>query len=344
MQADTLRWLEISRQVTNAAIVELWPRLDEFADGKFQAWKHLTGLMDSPDPHGNRQWRCEAETAGRILRAQAARKSAFDLLVPILSEGLIMPADGKRPARKNRKELLKRITDLREQIGDDADKLILLTNVMEQACNFYLAHDRFPIDYFELQPVPTLKVGLLTLAADDGPEKGQVYRLRFEDGQVVLRLKMPDPQGRWDWREPVTIPLPEDAQDMLAQGVPAAPQLRVLNKADGEQVAVLDLVFEVAPPKLLAYADCERALAFDWGVRTLLTMVVVDQDEHQITRPFFFKTGEFDGMQARLRRQIDELKAKRDSLPDPQDTRKGCDDPRRSAELTSKPQVAPARD
>ena len=86
---------------------------------------------------------------------------------------------------------------------------------------------------------------------------------------------------------------------------------------------MLDLVFEVATPKLPVYADCERALAFDWGVRTLLTMVVVDQDEHQITRPFFFKTGEFDGMQARLRRQIDELKAKRDSLPD--------DDPRRKS-------------
>ena len=83
---------------------------------------------------------------------------------------------------------------------------------------------------------------------------------------------------------------------------------------------MLDLVFEVATPQLPAYADCERALAFDWGVRTLLTMVVIDRDGHQISRPFFFKTGEFDGMQARLRRQIDELKAKRDSLPDPQDT------------------------
>jgi len=72
MQADTLRLLDASRQVTNTVIETLWPRLDEFADGKFQAWKHLTGLMDSPDPHGNRQWRCEAETAGRILRAQAA--------------------------------------------------------------------------------------------------------------------------------------------------------------------------------------------------------------------------------------------------------------------------------
>ena len=145
LQADTLRLLDAARQVTNTVMETLWPRLDEFADGQFarvprfaragrqaQAWKHLTGLMDSPDPHGSRQWRCEAETAGRLLRAQAARKVAFDSILLLLSEGLFLPADGKRPARKNRQELLKRVTDLREQMGDDADKLMLLTNVMEQ--------------------------------------------------------------------------------------------------------------------------------------------------------------------------------------------------------------------
>jgi predicted RNA-binding Zn-ribbon protein involved in translation (DUF1610 family) len=256
------------------------------------------------------------------LRAQAARKAAFDSILPILTEGLIVPADGKRPARKNRKELLKRVTDLREQTGDDADKLMLLMNVTEQACNFYLAHDRFPADYFELQPVPTFKTGLLTLAGDDGPTKGQVCRRRFENGHIVLELRLPDEQGVWDWRVPVTISLPEDAQDLLAHGEPVAPQLRVLAKANGKQVAVLDLIFEIATPPPPVYADCERVLAFDWGVRTLLTMAVIDRNGHQISRPFFFKTGEFDGKQARLRRQIDELKAKRDGLPNGDPRRK----------------------
>jgi len=51
-------------------------------------------------------------------------------------------------------------------------------------------------------------------------------------------------------------------------------------------------------------------LGFDWGVRVLVTASVVDLDGHQIGRPFFLDTGPFDGKQARLRRQIDHLKAK----------------------------------
>jgi putative transposase len=316
MQADALRLLETARQTTNTIIETLWPRLDEFADGARYAWKHVTALLPALHAHGSRQWRCEAETAGRILRAQAARKAAFDSLQPILSEGLIVPADGTRTARKNRKELLRRVADLREQLGDDADKLTLLTNVIEQACNFHLAHDRFPADYVELQPVPTLQVGLLTFAADDGMEKGQVYRLTFDAGQVTFRFRAPTESDPWRWVAPATIPLPEAAQDLIERGVPTAPQLRVLKKADGEQVAVLDLTFEVPVPQLPPYAECDRVLAFDWGVRTLLTMTVIHASGEQLSRPLFLDTGAFDGRQARVRRQIDQLKAKRDALPD----------------------------
>jgi hypothetical protein len=64
-QADALRLLDASRTVVNQTILLLWPRLTEFADRPYpQTWKHVTDLIDSPDPHGNRQWRCEAETAG----------------------------------------------------------------------------------------------------------------------------------------------------------------------------------------------------------------------------------------------------------------------------------------
>jgi putative transposase len=42
----------------------------------------------------------------------------------------------------------------------------------------------------------------------------------------------------------------------------------------------------------------------------LVTASVVDLDGNQIGRPFFLNTGPFDGRQARLRRQIDQLKAK----------------------------------
>src|SRR5260370_41514808 len=65
------------------------------------AWKQVGELMGSPEPHGDRQWRCESETAGRILRAQAESKRLFQLVLPLLCEGFIRPDTDERPAGKN---------------------------------------------------------------------------------------------------------------------------------------------------------------------------------------------------------------------------------------------------
>jgi hypothetical protein len=51
-QADALRLLDASRAVINAALVQLWPFLDEFmAERAGPAWKHVVELIGSPDPH-----------------------------------------------------------------------------------------------------------------------------------------------------------------------------------------------------------------------------------------------------------------------------------------------------
>ena len=72
-QADALRLLDASRTVINQALTTLWPQLDAFAaERSGPAWKQVDALLSSPEPHGSRQWRCEAEVVGRILRAQAA--------------------------------------------------------------------------------------------------------------------------------------------------------------------------------------------------------------------------------------------------------------------------------
>ena len=314
-QAPALRLLASARQTVNQVLETLWPQLDQFADGAGYAYKQLMTYLPQVHTHGNRQWRCEAETAGRILRAQAARKAAFDGLHPLMTEGLIRPATEKYPAKKDRRVLLQKVSELRGAQGDDAERAGVLINVLEQACNFYLANDHFPADYFEMQRVPTLSLGLLTFAGDDGPEKGQTYRLAFEAEQAVFRLRAPDPQGVWQWLAPVRLSLPAATQALLAQGVPAAPQLREVVKPDGASVAMLDLTFSLSVPSLPALQSCDRVLAFDWGVRTLLTVAVVDTHGQQISRPLFFDTGGFDGKQARLRRQIDQLKAKHDALP-----------------------------
>lgn len=74
-QADALRLLDATRDVVNQALELLWPHLDEFSERAVgPAWKQVGAYIGSPQPHGDRQWRCESEVVGRLLRQQAERK------------------------------------------------------------------------------------------------------------------------------------------------------------------------------------------------------------------------------------------------------------------------------
>jgi len=73
---------------------------------------------------------------------------------------------------------------------------------------------------------------------------------------------------------------------------------------------VLDFIVEVPVERPATFEQMQTALGFDWGIRVLVTAGVVDLDGKQIGRPFFLDTGPFDGRQARLRRQIDRIRAK----------------------------------
>src|SRR5205085_7801490 len=119
-QADALRLLDASRAVVNAALVQLWPYLDDFMIQRAgPAWKHVVELIGSPDPHGDRQCRCEAEPAGRIRRGQAERKQVFQLIQPILCDGFIRPKRDERPAGKNRKTIKESIEALQKLLEDN---------------------------------------------------------------------------------------------------------------------------------------------------------------------------------------------------------------------------------
>lgn len=176
LQVDALRLLEASRNSVNTIVERLWDRLDEFADSQYQAWKQVTAMLPPLHNHGSRQWRCEAETAGRILRSQAERKRVFDSIKPILADGLIN--HGKK--RKNRKALFEAIENLRATLGGDADSVAFMLNLTEQACNFYLENgSKFPETYEEMQTVPALKTGMLTYAADDGGKMARPTGMKF---------------------------------------------------------------------------------------------------------------------------------------------------------------------
>jgi putative transposase len=152
-QADALRLLDASRDVVNAALTILWPHLDEFGSDRVgPAWKEVGKYIGSPSPHGDRQWRCESEVVGRVLRAQVERKKAFELIVPLLSDGFIRPKTDKRPAGKNRPAIREAITTLQKSLEEDDISFVALQNIIEQACNFFFRQDRFPSSYEELQP------------------------------------------------------------------------------------------------------------------------------------------------------------------------------------------------
>jgi len=197
-QADALRLLDVSRAVINTTVAALWPQLDAFGtrDSAF-AYQQVTALIGSSDPHGDRQWRCEAEQAGRILRGQAHRKKQFARILPLLSAGMIAPQTEQQRAKKNRKAIKQALADLRES-NDAGGSAVELQSLIEQCCNFYLQQGRFPASYEELQPIPLQKRGILPYAADDGGELGQAYHLRLdpEKRELCFAFRFPDAAGR----------------------------------------------------------------------------------------------------------------------------------------------------
>ncbi len=323
-QADALRLLDASRSVVNAALVQLWSYLDDFmTEQAGPAWKQVGEFIGSPQPHGDRQWRCESETAGRMLRAQAKRKQVFELIQPILCDGFIRPKTEKRPTGKNRQSIKEAIEALQKTLEDDDTAFVTMQNVVEQACNYFLEHGTFPHSYEDMQAIPLLKVGMLTYAGDDGIMKGQSYRLSFDvqAETASLLFRFPDEMGSWQWRkDPIILQLPACVVERLKEGVHMAPTLRELVKADGSRIAVLDVIVQVKKAELSPWKTIERVLGFDWGVHGLITAVVLSanpadpEKPTQISRPLFVNTGGLDGHQARTRRQIDQLQAAREQL------------------------------
>jgi putative transposase len=332
-QAEALRLLDASRPAINQILMDVWPSLDLFAgEHTGLAWKQVEKHLVSRSGHGSRQERCEMEQAGRILRAQATRKQVFLSVLPLLSEGLIRPAEGNRPAKKDYRAIKEQVRKLREE-SEDADTFMALTNVVEQACNVFLETGIFPPTYEELQRVPVLAVGQLTFAGDDGMNAGQTYRARIEvskfcdvtsrqvheQATLFLKLRAPTAHGKWAWGEwSKAILLPEVVFQYLDQGAaPLAPTLREIRSDDGSRVAVLDLILQVPAKYVSALEQEHRVLGWDWGVRSLITVSILEKAEgdepyRQISRPVFLDSGGLDGRQARLRREIDRLKVCRE--------------------------------
>lgn len=300
LQAQGVELLTFTLPQMHEVVDALWPHLDKIGqiNGR-HIWKTLEGWLPRPVEVPSRVWRCILEGAGRILRAQADRKRVFDLLLPLLKDEYFTDGNANLTALAYR---------LRDELGGNREKIGYLLNIIEETANFYAENERLPIDFHELQGKPVLKTPQLPFAADDGADKGQAYRMSVADGQVSLRFKYPGSDGEWRWTPDVTFPLPE-VVDAVAS---LAPTLRLKKIKGGKTVAVLDFVVEDSSPQRQAGGD--NVLAFDWGVRRLLSFVVLSRDGEQLTPPFFVNIGGLSGKQARLRQQIDALKAKKSKV------------------------------
>jgi putative transposase len=147
---------------------------------------------------------------------------------------------------------------------------------------------------------------------------GQSYKLsvNLEKQQAEFLFRYPDAQGVWQWsKTPTILTLPDIVCEHLKTGKRMAPTLREHVRPDGTHIAVLDFIVQVKKAKLPDWNTVERVLGFDWGVHTLLTMSVLDEQYDQVSRPWFLQTDGFDAKQARTRRQIDQLKARVAFLP-----------------------------
>lgn len=227
---------------------------------------------------------------------------------------MIAPKTEKKPAGKNRKAIKQALVGLREDDSDGGSE-VELQGLIEQCCNFYLKHDRFPACSEEMQPVPVLKVGILPYAGDDGGDKGQAYHLHLDPEKrvVFFAFRFPDEEGRWrrTWAQrELALSLPDPVVERLRAGTALAPTLREIREADGTRYAVLDFIVEVSVPAPAEFGRVRRVLGWDWGVRTLVTATVVDRSGNRLSPPLFLDTGRFDGQQAHTRKQIDGLKAK----------------------------------
>jgi hypothetical protein len=300
LQDAAVELLTFSLPHEQQVIDALWSRLEEIGqiNGK-HIWKTLESWLPRPSGIPSRLWRCILERGGRTLRVQADRKRIFELLLPLLKD---------EHFTDEKADLVALAYRLRDELEGNRQKIGYLVNIVEQIANFYAEKDRLPTDYYELQEKPVLVTPQLPLAADDGAVKGQVYRMNIADGEVTLRFKYPCDDGQWRWTPSITFPLP----DVIPLAAPLAPTLRLKKVKGGEVVGVLDFIVEDSSPQGQPAGD--NVLAFDWGVRRFLTFVILSRAGEQLTPPFFVNIGGLSGKQARLRQQIDTLKAKKSRL------------------------------
>lgn len=291
-------------------------------------WKH-GDLKAAPEWVPSRIGRCLLETVGRTVVSQAMRRQAFLALTgspkakALLAEGKLYLAVLEAQAAWEHEEKIKAglLLGVAEQMSNDhfrrTEKKWNGSTWAEWAafCG-EPAPAPWAETYTELQRPPKMKM-FLTYAADDGPQGHALRYSLTKDGILECALLLPDkpepgPKD-WSWCT-FQLDLPDIVQAELARGGKLeAPDLR--KAPDGQWV--LDIKVQ-AQPKGARRNPSKRALTFDWGLRKLITAVVVEQDDQghikQLTRPFFLQVGGIYAKLKELRAHASLLQKKADRL------------------------------
>ena len=301
--------------------------LEAAPDWDRPVWKH-GALGPVPDWAPSRVGRCLLETVGRVLRSQAERRQAFVALRAVwdadvesdLAAGRCYPVvrravdacAGELPATGL-------VLGVAEQLAADHRRRVT-PEPPERAAwrSFYGQPAAAPWaeTYVELQPPPQLHRSFLTLAADDGGSAGQAVRYTLDPNGSALSVSLllpADPDlAAWSWCS-FRIELPERARAELSRGGRLrAPDLRRTRSGKW----VLDVKVSV-PPNGRHQGAAGRVLAFDWGLRKIISAVVMEAGQ-QLSRPFFLQVGgvyaklkELRAHASLLRRKVDRLRNRR---------------------------------
>ena len=247
---SALQLLDVSREVINATVAALWHRLDDFGKRETKyAYKQVTAMIGSPDSHGDRQWRCEAEQAGRILRGQAERKKQFALILPLLEQGMILPKTEKKPAGKNRTAIKAALADLREE-DTDGGSAVELQSLIEQAAISTSHTAAFPRPMKRCRRSQCRRVASCrmrqTMAASMARRIGcaSIWKDAAAISPFALQIKQDagpphGPSRRFE------CPCLDPVVERLQAGEDLAPTLREIAEPDGTRYAVLDFIIEV---------------------------------------------------------------------------------------------------
>ena len=202
-----------------------------------------------------------------------------------------------------------------DQVVSGAESLagdpVTVRNTRRQVGRFKDTHGRLPRDLFELAPASPAAPQMVPLAATDK----QFSTLEPADGNASALLMLllplvPRPATQIDWsRVQIAVAVPP----RYRAGRLRPPTLRV----HGPHVRV-DLPVEFPKPTLLP--DNGVVLGVDWGVNRLLTATRVLADPTGVGapsvdgRPLFFDPSPLLSKAARLGRERERVRAKRDAI------------------------------